>query len=189
MSNEGLVKFAEEYNLGLALHEPLDATQKSRKNTGGAVRRDAFNVLLKELDEDQAGAAYKIAIGWRVREAPVQLKSASRMWWGIPGKGVQEATDKLLEIQEEFNKWWNQMTIQKMIDKRSIAIDVCALGKNFTETAWSHNLSDKTVKKYAIDALDEFVDINRKKQEMRPVVQKVRRPPVIKPSRIIIFED
>lgn len=189
MNNEALIKAAEEINLGLALHEPLEGTKASKKNIGGAIRVDAYNSLIKDLDEDQAGAAYKIAIGWRIREAPSQLKSASRMWWGIPSKGYQDASDTILAIQAEFDKWWVWMTIRKMIDKRSLAIDVCALGKNFTESSWSYNISDKTAKKYVIEALDQFIEANKKEYVPTPVIKKERRAPVMNPTKVIHFVD
>lgn len=164
--NEALAKAAEEITKGLAKDQPIQFTERSRKNNGSAERPDAALILISEfLDQDlqdHAQAVYKIARGWRMREAPDKLKSAAKMWWNVPGGWIEDfGNDE--KINAEYHLWLAKTAIFRMIDKRQMAISVCAEGSSFREAAWPHQKNHETCKKYVIEAIDIFVEINRKK--------------------------
>ena len=196
-THKGLEKAAEEQARGLAKASPINANPETRNNVGSAMRMDTFAKLLMEFKEDspEFHAAFKIATVWRLKDNPAGIKSSMRLW-GIVGGGkdfdVDDPKSKYATLMAEWNTWWNYMTINRMIDKRSVAIDICAEGKTFVECAIGRNITDKTAKAWAIHAIKVWVEVNRKKPIVIRVFEKyIRKPAIVetKKTRTIVFVD
>ena len=188
--NEALLKAAEEKSQGLAKHQPLESTEKTRTNTGSAMRMDSMAKLIERLPtDDHVHAAFKISTAWRIKDNPAKLKTAMRMW-GHVGGALEDSEALANDLLAEYKKWSDHMVIRKMIDKRNIAIGICANGEMFTEVAWKYQITDKTAKQYAMDAIDEWVEVNKKPREKKIVpVERNKWTPQDRPTKIVIFED
>lgn len=161
-THRGLEKAAEEKTLGLALHEPLEVTERSRSNVGGAMRMDTLAKFLNDLDnEEQIRAAMGINIGWRIRENPAVLKTAQKIWGKISGMSSADTNDYLIDCEDRFNKWLDHTKKSDIIHKRNMAIRICAEGYTYEETGFAYNLDYRSVKKYAKEAVEVYVVANR----------------------------
>lgn len=194
-TNQALAKAAEELSGGLAADTPLEATGRSRAHVGSAKRIDAFEIVLRALESaEEYHAALGIGLGWLRRNNPAKLKSSYRMWGGVYGTGLQDSEAATQDIMGKFNKWWDHMTIRRLIDKRQCAIGICAEGRTFQEIGWAHSLHRDTVKSYALQGIREFERVNRVE---KPVIHSVPKSPenpdrfdaIFKVTRVIIFAD
>lgn len=188
--NEALAKAAEEKVKGLAKEDPLVATPRDRKHLGSAMRMDSMAHLIEALpSDDHIHAAFKISTAWRILDNPAKLKTAMRMWGHVGGR-IENAEELAAELMKEYEAWRNHMVVRRMIDKKNIAIGVCANGETFTEVGWKYNIHRTTAKRYAMVAIDEWVEVNKKPTEKKiaPVSQN-KWTPESRPTKVVIFED
>lgn len=161
--NEAIIKAAEEISKGLAKESPLRFTEKSKTNEGAAVRLDAFQSVLDDLDTlEEYHAALNIALGWFSRNNPAKLKSSMRIF-GHVGGSVENAAAIQEDILRRYEAWWSYTTINRMIDRRDICISILGMGDSFVVSGNRQGVSDKTAKKYCIEGIKTFVDVNKTK--------------------------
>lgn len=187
-TNQALEKAAEEKTKGLAKDQPLTSTEKSRTNIGTAMRMDSMAKLIDACDDkDYFNACFKISTAWRIMDNPAKVKTSMRIW-GYVGGSMEDGEAKAQDIMDEYHKWRNWTTIRKMIDKRLMAIGVCALGQTFTELGWSYNIDPKTAKKYAMEGVQAWVDANKKPKGRREL-RLIEPEREFIPTRIVQFVD
>ena len=172
-THQGLEKAAVEKRDGLAKEQPLKVTKPGRKNKGHVKRPDAFDAMaeaLQKISYDHVKAMHKICAGFRISENPARnrVTAAYCNLYGIPPAEYSAAETDLLV---EYGNWRRWMLNRGFGKQLNCALNICALGCNFTEAGRRQSISDRTAKDWAVKGVDGFVRANaiREPQDKRPV--------------------
>jgi hypothetical protein len=158
--NKALEKLAQESVQGLSLEDPLHPTETKTYHSTAitGARRDSGN-FFEQLSDDEQKAAHEIREGHMDASGIVNMRA---MTFGrVTGKTLDEYTEYRIELLKRYDAWRGEL-YKLMPEVLNCCIDVLALGMNFTEASQHQHgiISPKTVKRYCLTGIREYVSIN-----------------------------
>lgn len=154
-TNEALAKAAEELSQGLAKDEPLEVMGAGRERLGAAIRMSSGVVLVRELKGRSLSherALLAIIQGPYLMEKKPWPQTMDLL--KVPGQSLEDFHAKKEDALRDYNAWLKFTSSQTKT--RRCAEGPLAECLSFTQIAFEVGLTDKTVKRRAMQVIDAW---------------------------------
>lgn len=159
-TNEALKKLAEERSGGLAKEQPLviDELKISHDKTVDTARREPWKSFEEKLTGDEHRAYVEIELGHFYFTAGLQARTSP---YGAVRGGIGYIEDEYAEHIKNYIAWRKHMNLYSppVLDA---CLNVIGHGMTFSEASRAGGgiMTDKTVKKYVLMGISEYVREN-----------------------------